>query len=68
MANELQIFNFENFKVRSISKNGEPWFVLKDVCDVLGISNPSMVLDRLVEDERQKIDPKQYLGSISLSG
>ena len=65
MANELQIFNFENFKVRSISKNGEPWFVLKDVCDVLGISNPSMVLDRLVEDERQKIDPKQYLGSFS---
>lgn len=39
MNNELKIFEYENNQVRTTIKNGEIWFVLKDVCDVLGINN-----------------------------
>lgn len=32
--------------------NGEPWFVLKDVCGVLGLGTVSKVADRLEADEK----------------
>lgn len=48
--NKPQIFNFNGAQIRTIEKNGEPWFVLKDVCEVLELSNPRMVKDRLPED------------------
>ena len=63
--NNLQVFSYEGKEVRTIQQGGEPWWVLKDVCDVLELSNPSMISDRLDEDERQKVDPKHYLGSQS---
>lgn len=46
----LQIFNFNGAEVRTVEKDGQPWFVLKDVCDVLELSNPRMVKDRLSDD------------------
>ncbi|MHB1652363.1 MAG: phage antirepressor [Desulfitobacteriaceae bacterium] len=63
--NNLQVFSYEGKEIRTIQRNGEPWWVLKDVCDVLDLSNPSMIADRLEEGERQKVDPKHYLGSQS---
>lgn len=42
-----QLFNFNGNNVRTIVRNGEPWFVLKDVCDVLEIGNPSQLKTRL---------------------
>lgn len=45
--NKPQIFNFNDAQVRVIEKDGQPWFVLKDVCDVLEIGNPSQVKTRL---------------------
>lgn len=54
--NELQIFTYNGNKVRTVQKNGEPWWVLKDVCEVLGLKNPTMIADRLDEDERAKFD------------
>lgn len=49
--NELQIFNYQTYDVRTVQKNGEPWFVLKDVCQVLGLSTPARVAERLDQDE-----------------
>jgi anti-repressor protein len=63
--NELKIFSYESNDVRIVQKDGEPWWVLKDVCDVLELSNPTMVADRLDEDEKTKVDPKSNLGSRS---
>lgn len=58
--NELQIFNYHSNEVRTVMKDGEPWFCLTDVCRVLGLSNPRSVADRLDEDERRKFDlPRQ---------
>lgn len=45
--NELKIFNFESNEVRTQIVNGEPWFVAKDVCDILGIVNVSDAVGRL---------------------
>lgn len=45
--NELQIFKFENNEIRTVLKDNEPWFCLKDICNILDISQPSKVKDRL---------------------
>lgn len=50
--NELKIFDYEGNQVRTIQKDGEPWFVLKDVCAVLKMRNSRMVADRLDDDEK----------------
>jgi anti-repressor protein len=65
MNNELQAFSYEGNEVRTVQRDGEPWWVLKDVCDILELSNPSMIAERLDDDEKVKVDPKQYLGSRS---
>lgn len=49
--NNIQIFKYENNDVRTVEMNGEPWFVLKDVCVVLGLGTVSKVADRLDADE-----------------
>ena len=58
--NELQVFNFEQSQVRVIEQNGETWFVGKDVCDVLGYSNPSKALIDHV-DEEDKLNNESLL-------
>lgn len=53
MANQgLTTFEFQNQQIRIVMQDGSPWFVAKDVCDVLELSNSRMVLERLDEDER----------------
>lgn len=51
---ELKIFDFKGNEVRSLIIKDEPWFVLKDLCSVLGLSNPTVVAERLEENERAK--------------
>ena len=55
--NELKLFENEEFgKVRVLEIENEPWFVAKDVCDILELSNPSVALKNLDEDERTKLN------------
>lgn len=50
--NELKIFNSSEFgQVRTVTIDGEPWFVGKDVADALGYSNSRDALARHVDDE-----------------
>lgn len=49
---DLQIFKYQDSEVRTVELNGEPWFVLKDVCGILGLGEPHRVADRLDGDER----------------
>ena len=49
--NELQLFNFENNQVRTLLINDEPWFVGKDVAQILGYSNPRDALSKHVDEE-----------------
>lgn len=56
--NELQIFSNEQFgSVRVIEQNGEPWFVGKDVADILGYTNQNEAIQDHV-DEEDKLNSK----------
>ena len=50
--NGLQVFKYQDREVRTLELNGEPWFVLKDVCGILSIGNVSDVCTRLDADEK----------------
>lgn len=47
----MQIFTYNSNEVRTVEMNGEPWFVLKDVCEVLGIADHKVTARRLDADE-----------------
>ncbi len=48
----LQTYHFEGTPVRDVLVAGEPWFVGKDVCGVLGIADHNQALGSLPDDER----------------
>lgn len=50
--NEVKVFQFRENEVRVVGINGEPWFVAKDVADVLGYRMASDMCRRLDEDEK----------------
>lgn len=51
--NKLKIFEKAEFgSVRVVEHNGEPWFVAKDVCEILALENPRSSLALLDEDEK----------------
>ena len=47
----IRIFNYNSVEVRTIQKDSEPRFVLRDVCNVLGLGTPARVAERLDPDE-----------------
>lgn len=49
---ELVNFDFEGLGVRTIEKEGQVWFVAKDICSALNVSDSSQALARLDNDER----------------
>lgn len=46
-----EIFNFHGQEVRTLTIDDEPWFVGKDVADILGYQNGSRDINRHVDDE-----------------
>lgn len=57
MMNELQkVFNYQDQQVRTVVKDGEPWFIAKDICDILEIGNSRQALARLDDDERASFE------------
>lgn len=60
--NDILVFHYKSSEVRTVELNGEPWFVLKDVCAVLGISNHKMTAQRLDADEVSLTDLTDSMG------
>lgn len=58
--NEVQLFTYGENKIRTILQNGEPWFIAKDACELLGIGNPSQALKDLEPDERGLISNETH--------
>lgn len=54
-AGALEVFNFSQSRqpVRVQLQDNEPWFVAKDVCDILGLTNSRMATQVLDEDEKR---------------
>ena len=53
---------YKDTPVRIIEKDGEPWFVAKDVCNVLSIRNNRDALASLTEDERDDVGITDAIG------
>lgn len=54
--NNFQLFNFEDHPVRILKIDGNPWFVATDLVKILGLSNTTVALSRLDDDERSKLN------------
>lgn len=71
--NQLQSFMYESHQVRTVFMYDQPWFVAKDVCDVLDISKYRDAVSRLDQDERESVivdtlGGKQEMTAINESG
>lgn len=55
ITNEIAIFNFGENEIRTLVVEGDPWFVAKDVCDILEIKNQGNAVSRLEDDEKQTV-------------
>lgn len=62
MSTEIVPFNFDGEQVRVVTIDGEPWFVLADLCAVLELSNPRMVAQRIGDDVSQAYPIEDALG------
>ncbi|WHO84929.1 phage antirepressor [Limosilactobacillus oris] len=51
-----QLFNFKGNKVRTVTIDNEPYFVATDVTNILGLTNTTVALSRLDDDERSKFN------------
>ena len=70
---KIAIFKYQDTPVRIIDESGDPWFVAKDVCDILEIANPRDALDRLAPTMKgvataDTLGGKQQLNTISEAG
>ena len=60
MSSNIQLFYYENTPARVIMLNGQPWWVAKDVCDILGYSNVTDTLNKhLDDDERSSLSIRE---------
>ena len=65
MANELQIFeNAEFGKVRTVVVKDEPYFVGKDVAEILGYTNPRKAISDHVDEEDKGVTKCDTLGGV----
>lgn len=48
-------FSFETKSLRSVVRDGEPWFVAADVCGMLGVSNGRDAVARSDAEERASV-------------
>jgi len=63
MQYTMQVFEYEDKdEFRVMDRNGEPWFVLSEVCKKLGIANASDAATRLDEDEKDTIGITDSIG------
>lgn len=62
MGDLTKMFNYSGRQIRIVVMNEEPWFVAKDVCEVLELDDARKAVDRLDEDERILIPVTDSLG------
>lgn len=49
---DIQVFNYDDNNMRTIIRDGEPWFIAKDACEILELGDTSRACARLDEDEK----------------
>lgn len=53
---KFEEFAYTTQSIRMVEIEGEPWFIVKDVCDILGVKNYKNVVARLRENEKKVIN------------
>jgi prophage antirepressor-like protein len=52
MNDELQVWNYNAHEIRTVTREGEPWFVAQDVCVILGLGDTSKAVQSLENTEK----------------
>lgn len=70
---QLSTFKFESKSIRTLAINNEPWFVAKDLCNAINISNYRDAIERLDDDEKgvaltDTLGGQQEMNIVSESG
>jgi prophage antirepressor-like protein len=60
--NILFLFVFQDHNIRVVSRDGEPWFVAKDVCEALGIVNHRDIIASLPEHQKDYFGISNAIG------
>lgn len=55
VSNSMQLFQNAGFKIRVLMCLGNPWFVAKDACDCLTLTDASQACKNLDDDEKQVV-------------
>ena len=50
----IQMFNYQEHQVRTVIINGNPWFVAKDICEILGYANSRKTVADHVDEEDKR--------------
>ncbi len=72
--NEVTVFSFQNqHEIRTVIRDGEPWFVAKDICDILELTDVSQTVQSLDDDEKgtysiRTLGGNQRMSVVSESG
>lgn len=61
----LTLFDYKNIKVRTVIIDGEIWFVAKDICDVLELTNPTESMRSLSDKMKMTLEGKESILSIT---
>ena len=49
---------YKNSPIRIVTKDGEPWFVAKDVCNILEIKNSRDTLNKCLDEDERGVDSR----------
>jgi anti-repressor protein len=55
-TSKITLFDYKNTKVRTVIIDGEIWFVAKDVCDILELTNPTEALKTLSDKMKMTLE------------
>lgn len=58
--------NFDGDAIHVIERDGNPWFVAGEVCGVLGLTNPTVSVQRLDDDEVAKLNLGSQSGIVNI--
>ncbi len=59
---DMQVFEYEGTDVRTVEIDGEPWFIGRDVAEVLGYSNASKAISDHVDEDDKGVTKRYTLG------
>ena len=64
--NNLEVFNFESKEVRTLLIDNEPWFIGKEVTEILGYSNTRDAINKHVDEEDKTVILKSQNATLEI--